>query len=342
MSTDRVLAETFANYTQRFLGGSLLRCDLMNTSYHANFKYTDGAQEIRIMTDNLGSPKPLAPKQCLSNPPDIADLKLVSYQSISYAFNDLMVGSITRGGYVQGLNNTPGLVINSKIATTVLMGTKEMAFVNDFNGVNETYHSLQMSVNQLPGSIYRGLSSKMPTGRRGNLKSALEMLFQNITISTLAEEYLQPNYSSPFAPDRLTKVTQNRYHNIYVYSAITLWVAYGIAIVLTLVAVGIGMHSIIVNKASFSNDFSTILRTVRTAPMSAEVHKSERDGRQPLPKRLGKSRIFIGLDSSQAKLDLSTSTSNNEKGSAAETLLLSHGSVRTWPPPNRRTVGRSR
>ena len=189
---------------------------------------------------------------------------------------------------------TPGLILNSSIATTVLLDTEELAFVVDFNGVNETFTNLQMQVSQSSNTTFYGISNKMPTGRLGDLKTALEKLFQDITISLLAEDYLRPNYSSPYAPAEKTTVTFNRYHNVYIYSASTLWVAYGLAILLTSVALGLGVTSMVLNNASFTNDFSTILRTSRAAPMSEEVREVESEGRQPLPRRLAAARVMIG------------------------------------------------
>jgi hypothetical protein len=48
------------------------------------------------------------------------------------------------------------------------METEEMTFVNDFNGVNETYQSFHMVVEHQNQSMYLGLSSQTPTGRRGS------------------------------------------------------------------------------------------------------------------------------------------------------------------------------
>lgn len=336
-----------------FTDATLLRCDLVNSSYTTEFKYTDGTQLVDISTNKKDVSVPITAHQCFTVPDggkfssnslkcngtgtacqyDEVASRLLSYQSIAHAFNQLILGSITMGGYgtpAKGVNaKAPGIVIDSEVATTVLMDTEELAFVADFNGVNETFVNLQMEVNEPNSTATHGISDKTPTGQRGDLKSALETLFQNITISLLTESYLQPNYSSPYAPAELTQVTFNRYHNVYIYSASTLWVAYGLAILFTVVALGLGLTSMVRSNASFANNFSTVVVTSRTAPMTDEVRQSEGDGRQPLSKRLAEARMMIGV--SERRREESTSAWNYEREPASETSLLPPIQVDEWP-----------
>jgi hypothetical protein len=343
---------------------TLLRCDLMNASYTADFDYTSNSQAIRIAKRSNEGQSAVTPHECVSMPKsndttvrtsnglrcesttgscqfDQASMKLFSYQSIAYAFNKLILGSITLGGYntpfstpagengqqpLAGSTRTPGITFDTSIGNTVLMQTEELAFVVDFNGVNKSFNYLQLEVNQGRNPNYQGLTSPPQSGRRGDLKSALEKLFDNITISLLSEELLLPNYTSPYAPARLTEVSVHRYRNVYIYSEATLWTAYGIAMLLTIVAIGLGVQSIVLNHGSFANSFSTIVRVSRTAPMSAEILASESRGKHPLPKRLANTRIVIG--SSVRVHELSTlpevsETSYGNKDSNSQTFLLS-------------------
>ncbi|KAK5727108.1 hypothetical protein LTR15_003000 [Elasticomyces elasticus] len=228
-------------------------------------------------------------------------------------------------------SKTPGLFQNSSITTTILMDTEQMAFVSDFNGVNKTYTYLQLDIGQPNASTFHGVSNKLPAGQRGDLRTALQTLFENITISFMAEDYLQPNYSSPYAPAQLTNVTFNRYHNVYEYSTRTLWVAYGLAILFTVLSLVIGIISIALNQGSFRNDFSTVLRTTKTAALSIDVLESETDGRQPVPRHLAKARIRVGLGT--ATLD------NATKLPTASTSLLSQDSVRSRQNQRGKTPG---
>lgn len=71
--------------------------------------------------------------------------------------------------------------------------------------------------------------------------------------------------------------------NIYIYAVYKLWLAYGLAIGATALTASFGMAAIIVNNASFSNRFSTILRLSRGAQLSKEINHADLSGRDPLP-----------------------------------------------------------
>lgn len=74
--------------------------------------------------------------------------------------------------------------------------------------------------------------------------------------------------------------------NIYVYSQAKLWLAYGIAIATSLVAVIAGLIAMWLNGAAYSFCFSTFLRISRGAHVDAEIQPCDMDGRDPLPKYL--------------------------------------------------------
>ena len=291
---------------------SLMQCDLLNATYHVDFEYKDGNQNISLSVNDAF---PMTLVECLESDAnaDAKSAKMTSYMGISAAFNQLILGSITMGGYgtpTKGVDSKrPGVAYNSSIATTILMETEDLAFIVDFNGVNQTSDYLQtMLSDQFPSR------RDTRSGARGQFKSALETLFQNFTISLLAEEMLRPNYSSPHAPIEDTEVTFNTYQNIYVYSASTLWTAYGLAIFFALIALALGFRALFLNNGSFTNDFSTVLRTCRDAALSAELRSEDRDGCQPLPERLAKSRIRINQDGYNA--------SSEKESSTAEIALL--------------------
>lgn len=270
---------------------TLTRCDLLNATYRAVFEYRDGAQNITVTLGDSSSASPVIPQRCLNGTALHEDsAKLISYQGISAAFNDLVLGSITldTGGAI------PGPVFNSNVGNTVLMETEDLAFVVNFKGVNNTFDYLNTS--RFPARENQRI------GRRGSLKSALETLFQNITLSLLADEVLLANYSSPYAPADKSDVTFNLFHNVYIYSAPTLWGAYGVAIFLTLIALTLGFWSLLLNQGSFTNDFSTVLRTSWAGHLDEEVRIGDRDGRQPLPNYLSNARFWLGVDKSGSRL----------------------------------------
>jgi hypothetical protein len=83
------------------------------------------------------------------------------------------------------------------------------------------------------------------------------------------------------------------YRNVYIYTKYKLWLAYGVAIACTSVAVCIGLYTIFSTGASSSSDFSTIFRAARGAALSNEVDLADADGRDPLPKYLKKTAIAV-------------------------------------------------
>ncbi len=92
----------------------------------------------------------------------------------------------------------------------------------------------------------------------------------------------RPNSSSIYYPEK-TKVQLTTRENIYIYAVYKLWLAYGLAIGATAVIAMFGLAAIILNHASFSNRFSTILRLSRGAQLSTEINHAELCGRDPLP-----------------------------------------------------------
>lgn len=145
----------------------------------------------------------------------------------------------------------------------------------------------------------------------------------------------RPNYSSPFAPSNLTNVTLESYHNIYVYDSATLWVAYGLAIFFSALAVIVGLVAIALSGASYDNLFSTIVRVARTAEMTVEVEGTEGAGHQPLPKHLAKARMVMSSSttrSAEVELMDGSATGVEKRAQTAESrslLTTSEGSGET-------------
>ena len=84
----------------------------------------------------------------------------------------------------------------------------------------------------------------------------------------------------------------------------------------------IGLVVIVLNGASYKDNFSTILRVSRTAALSKEVKESEGDGTEPLPPHLANSRVVIGVASKQD----SVSSSENHQARQEEEQAISQES----------------
>jgi hypothetical protein len=105
----------------------------------------------------------------------------------------------------------------------------------------------------------------------------------------------RPN-ASAYASSPTTPVWSETYHNVYSYTSRRLWVAYGVSLLCATVAVALGLHAIFAGGASYSNEFSTILRVSRHAYLDYEVARDDATGRDPLPKYLAKSTLTVAKD----------------------------------------------
>ena len=115
---------------------------------------------------------------------------------------------------------------------------------------------------------------------------SLEKLFQNITLSLLSAPELIANSTMA----RAVNATITTSPNTYVYSPFDLWLPYGLAIGATLLCVGAGFEAMLRNRATYSNRFSTIIRTTRDARFDNLIDADD-DGSDPLPKRIAQAEL---------------------------------------------------
>ena len=188
-----------------FSDATLLRCDVVNASYTASFNYTNGDANITVSqniptdtavintTSLVVSTDTSGPHSCSSLllPSENVDFKtnctfepsvarLLSYQGISSGFNQLLQGYImtTESPYGSSFN------VNTSMVQTILAGTEELAFM-------QTRLNMYTSRSASPGWAYQGLVRTSAPTTRGPLKTTLEELFLNYTISLLTEPLLQ-------------------------------------------------------------------------------------------------------------------------------------------------------
>ncbi|KAL8865387.1 MAG: hypothetical protein Q9174_006913 [Haloplaca sp. 1 TL-2023] len=203
-----------------------------------------------------------------------------------HAFIDLVSGKISIGDR-QDLKTL--ISSTTKLQSTVLALAPELAFLHA-NKQDKAPSVQQRAVtwNQRPFTgLMNDAAAPPPTLA---LPHALQELFQNITVSLMSAPDLQPNTSSIYLPSK-TKVTSTTAESIYIYAASKLWLAYGLAVGATAIIVFLGLAAMVANDASFSNQFSTILRLSRGAQLSYEINEADRSGRNPLPAYAEKVRV---------------------------------------------------
>jgi hypothetical protein len=120
-----------------------------------------------------------------------------------------------------------------------------------------------------------------------SLASSIEQLFQNMTLSILAE----PGFLAP--QSALTAVDLHRVYNAYSYNWRRLALAYGIAITSTFCAILVGCYTILSTGFSYSNKFSTIVRVSRSEKLDVLIAPEDRRGHDPLPEHIAKTAFSI-------------------------------------------------
>ena len=119
---------------------------------------------------------------------DESVLRRLSYQSVLYAFNDLVLGSIQIDLY------NP-ITVNSSILTTSLNFAKELQFLApeavNVGSAASGMVDLQLALAQQPQHSAQGLFTASNETTNRPLTELLEELFQNITVSLMSSGALQ-------------------------------------------------------------------------------------------------------------------------------------------------------
>jgi hypothetical protein len=85
----------------------------------------------------------------------------------------------------------------------------------------------------------------------------------------------------------------SRFLNVYDYRREELYTAYGVSILVVIACFVLGLISIHRNSGSYSNDFSTVLRTTRCPSLREVVDAAELSGLSPLGKDLAEVKIVM-------------------------------------------------
>lgn len=123
--------------------------------------------------------------------------------------------------------------------------------------------------------------------------TTLQEMFHNITLSTLSVPSLRLSDTTA----RTIRGTTWRSVNVYVYGPVDLYIAYGSALLATMACVAWGVWLVLSgDRASYSLDFSTILRTTRQSEIDGIVNLGARTGREPLPREMREVKLRYGGD----------------------------------------------
>ena len=249
----------------------VLNCSLWNAIYTVDFDFRNSGQRINVVRTDDNNPVGvdwlgLPGIDFAINGPGI------SYQALMECLGKLLIGSIYRDT-TYGLTHKSGSALESDIAYT-----KEVFPI--YNGTISTTETCNLTVLDALRSPHFDRS----------LSDVVEETFQNMTLALFSKPAFLVNETLP------TNVTIQSIHNIYSYSSQYLILAYGLAIGFSFVAVVSGFLSLWESKASYSNKFSTIVRTTCGPYNYAVISNADRSGEDPLPKELGSKKIKVGAN----------------------------------------------
>lgn len=204
-------------------GAATVQCQFFNSSYNVDFEYVNGRQSITIDAPVKGSDPPFQTfssvqqvkvnatnhnqtdssdvaydigGRCISTESgpfpvpcdyDPAQLRIISYQGIMEAFANLLAGNVT-------MPSIGPLAKTTRVLSTALLNTKELAFLNDQNsyylegfGNGEDLQQALAEAGVAVSGIAQGDNSTMSH----SLGSTLEEMFRNYTVSLLSSELLR-------------------------------------------------------------------------------------------------------------------------------------------------------
>ena len=265
-----------------------LLCECVNSSIHVNFSWTNGTQSLSdIKTNTLNT---------VSHPWNFSesntDKLILAYSAFMLAFSSQIVGSMsflqdigtsaesntTMGDDIEA-NRTYG-DISTHLAQTSLIGSSDL---NDYFIKN---HDLKSD--GPPTELFStDRLDDMALARNRTLDVLIEELAFNTTISLLTHER--------FAPHVSTNVTFSESPLIFVYSSRNLLLTYGITLLVSLIAVALGLVAILANGLSHNNTFFSIVGATGGLhdDVDLRLNKREQLGALPLHDELAKRKLVF-------------------------------------------------
>jgi hypothetical protein len=302
-----------------FANWDLLSCSMYNASYSVNVTSDSNSRgifskpEIRTLnsvpfvselTRATNLLENLSFEKASANP-------TFAYLALMESLNRLIVGTMLGDDYFAKKFNTSYFhaeditVQNQGFQQTLLSFTAELlpyqARLDSNWTVPDTRQWTKVDTLEDPFVPYTVSYPKeaflSPTFNR-SLASVVEELFHNLTLSLFSAE--------TFISDSPEVVQVTRYftQNTYAYDSRNLLISYGLAVSFALLAGIAGCTSIYSNGASYSNRFSTVLRTTRGQELEELVLHNDRTGFDPLPKHLEKARIDLRRGQVESERDI--------------------------------------
>jgi len=250
-------------------------CTLGNGTRTANFNFIDGDQTISY--GELRDFDPVfAPRQIFLNIPDgnttqqvDVDYQVHSYMSVYLSLQNMLSGNLTM--WIPWTSPTPPFLTDQNFVLRT--GLDACGSIKN-NTWSQNYTN---DLFEKPGYMCRN----------GSLARAIEDLATNVTISMMtSSDLISPNAT-------MAQVTLNSTRNIYIYRPFLLLLSYGIALLLTIPSVSLGIYAFHSNGVAHSNAFSAIIATTRNPRLDVLLEENS-FGAFPLDKEAAKLRLRYG------------------------------------------------
>ena len=242
---------------------SVFYCENWNATFDIHVNYTSSIQNVIVQNitylNNFSIPYILETaasngENSIQVPPQFEDTLHYSHAALFRSLGELMKGSIMREPH-----GAPVLQTN-------------LASIPGLISFNETAEGLS--------GHYQPVS---------DLRSAIEDLSRNLTISLLSSPVLQIAYYAR------TTCYEEKFSTVWVYDPWILWLPYGMAIVVSLGCLFVGGLAVYGNDGEiYDTSFSTVLRTTRNHDLDQLV-KDDTNGGQPLSHDVGRARVRLGV-----------------------------------------------
>ncbi|KAL2427016.1 hypothetical protein ABEF95_006770 [Exophiala dermatitidis] len=266
---------------------ALLQCTMMNASYVVDISNSDGiqTQHVREVTPQ-GSITTIAGYQTAA---DDTLRKIMAYQSILASFFGILQGSI----------------IHPQSADTNTWSTDTTQIMATSLGLTDELYPILTESDEL--TDYTAVAEPDVASSGKPFARSAEELFQNITLSLMAFERYRTNFSNTEQKHTPTNVTVFSPYIVYRYSPKNLILAYASAAGVCLTIIVIGSIVLFTSGKSFTNNFTTVMRTTNNSKVEALVTQDDKDGGDPLPKHLAKATFDFTLDTIVSEDSLSSS-----------------------------------
>jgi hypothetical protein len=184
---------------------TIIKCQLMNATYSPSFNWTNGIRNLDVnrttSTETVSYQQDVDctrflytqdvytadnytgnAQENISRPLSDYNNTIVrnfAYQSVMQAFGNILKGSISFPSFPNGL------VVATSVMNTVLGATRELSLLQNNTADDAT------SLASLGPQVWPGVSIEMRTNNTSDLRTALEDIFQNITMSLISSPLLQ-------------------------------------------------------------------------------------------------------------------------------------------------------